>query len=67
MAESGSREVLFEFVQLGNAVKVTAIDPATGTEASIVGSPAMSEAMLKRNALRKLDYVMGRMRDGKRG
>lgn len=67
MAEGGSREILFEFVQLGNAVKVTAVDPVTGTEASIVGSPAMSEAMLKRNALRKLDYVMGKGRGGKGG
>jgi hypothetical protein len=56
----GGREVLFELTRIGNAVKVTAVDAATGIEASIVGAPAMGEEMLKRNALRKLDYVLKR-------
>ena len=37
----GESEILIEFVVQGNSVKVTAIDAATGTEASIVG-PASS-------------------------
>lgn len=52
------REVLFEFYRVGNAVKVSAVDPDTLTEVSIVGAPYMTEEMLKRAALRKLDYVM---------
>jgi uncharacterized protein DUF6898 len=54
------REVLFEFVRVGNAVKVSAIDSATGMEVSIVGDPTVGEAALKRLAARKLDYVLAR-------
>lgn len=58
------REILFELTRIGNSVKVTAIDAASGVEASIVGAPAMGEAMLKRNALRKLEYVLKRRGGG---
>ena len=54
------REVIFEFVRVGHAVKVSAVDPATGTEVSIVGDPAAGELALKRLAERKLDYVLAR-------
>lgn len=58
--QQDAREVLFEFYQVGNAVKVSAVDPDTMVEVSVVGAPHMSEAMLKNAALRKLDYVLGR-------
>lgn len=51
-------EVLIEILQVGNAVKVIAVDPETGVEVSIVGSPSMSEEILKRNAVKKLQYVL---------
>ncbi|MDX2223262.1 MAG: hypothetical protein SFV21_10960 [Rhodospirillaceae bacterium] len=51
-------EVLFEMMVIGNAVKVSAIDPRTNTEVSIVGSPAMSAYSLKMNALRKLERAL---------
>ncbi len=54
------REVIFEFQRVGGAVKVTAVDAATGIEATIVGDPAAGEAALKRIARQKLDYVMAR-------
>jgi len=54
------REVIFEFLRVGGAVKVTAVDAATGTEATIVGDPAAGETALKRLAKQKLDYVMAR-------
>lgn len=54
------REVIFEFQRIGGAVKVTAVDAATGIEASIVGDPAAGEAALKRVARQKLDYVIAR-------
>lgn len=47
---------LIEFIQIGNAVKVSAVDPKTGIEVSIVGSPSMSRDHLSRVALRKLRY-----------
>jgi hypothetical protein len=55
-------EVLFEIAAYGNAVKVSAIDPATNTEVSIVGSPAMSPYTLKMNAMRKLKHVLAKDR-----
>jgi hypothetical protein len=54
------REVIFEFVRVGQAVKVSAIDAASGTEVSIVGDPTVGEAALKRLAQRKLEYVLAR-------
>ncbi len=61
---AGEREVIFEFLRLGSAVKVTAVDAASGIEASIVGDPAAGEPALKRLARRKLDYVMARQGRG---
>jgi hypothetical protein len=59
-AMAAGREVIFEFQRIGGAVKVTAVDAATGIEASIVGDPAAGEVALKRVARQKLDYVMAR-------
>jgi len=47
-------EVLFEMVAIGNAVKVSAIDPITNTEVSVLGPVTASAYTLKMNALRKL-------------
>ncbi|MCB2108751.1 MAG: hypothetical protein KDE14_13670 [Rhodobacteraceae bacterium] len=51
-------EVLFEIVAIGNSVKVSAIDPLSNTEVSIIGAPSMTRYSLKMNALRKLEKVM---------
>jgi hypothetical protein len=71
MSNRPEREVLIEMLRVGNAVKVVAVDPATGIEVSIVGSPSMGEETLKRNAVNKLDYVLrkraGAAGDGDRG
>jgi hypothetical protein len=56
-------EVIFEFIRIGNAVKVTAVDVESGIEAVIVGDPAAGEPALKRLAKQKLDYVMAKRRD----
>ncbi|MGE4064844.1 MAG: hypothetical protein AB7E79_15885 [Rhodospirillaceae bacterium] len=47
-------EVLFEIVAIGNAVKVSAIDPHSNVEVSVVGPVSASAYTLKMNALRKL-------------
>lgn len=52
--------VLLEFQRVGNVVKVTAVDPASLVEASIVGDPAAGEQALATAAIRKLRYVLGR-------
>ena len=53
-------EVIYEFIPMGRYVKVAAVDPATLTEVSIVGDPAVGETLLKRQARRKLAYVLAK-------
>jgi hypothetical protein len=60
---AAEREVIFEFLHVGTAYKVTAVDVATGIEASIVADPSVSETALKRLAQQKLDYVMAKRKD----
>jgi hypothetical protein len=59
---SAEREVIFEFLRIGAALKVTAVDVASGIEASMVGDPNAGRETLCRLARRKLDYVMSRKR-----
>lgn len=56
------KEIIFEFVQHGSSVKVTAVDPETLVEVSIVGPASAGQAMLKANALAKLKYVLAKRR-----
>ncbi len=51
------REIFVEFIQMGNSVKATAIDPDTGLEASIVGPANAPRSTLVEAARRKLEYV----------
>lgn len=55
-----NREVLIEFQQVGNAVKVTAIDADTLVEVSIMGPVNVGEETLKRNVINKLNYVLSK-------
>ena len=55
-------EVIIEFLRVGNAVKVTAVDPESMIEVSIVGPPDAGEETLKRTAIRKLEYVIDKNR-----
>jgi hypothetical protein len=52
--------VIIEFHRVGAYVKVSAIDPATFTEVSIVGDPKAGEELLTRTAVRKLEHVLSR-------
>ncbi len=51
---------LIEYQVLGNSVKVSAIDPATLTEVSIVGPASAGEEELARNAVNKLKFVLAK-------
>ncbi len=64
--EPDLEEVIFEFYQVGNSVKVSAIDPASLVEVSIVGPANAPRAQLERTALQKLKYVLAK-RAGQRG
>ena len=54
MTEPDRHEVYFEFVAIGNVVKITAIDSRTGTEVSAMGPASSSQADLQQLALQKL-------------
>lgn len=55
---NAKQEIFVEFVAQGNVVKATAIDSATGIEASIVGPATAGREALAQAALRKLEYVL---------
>lgn len=52
------REVIFELRQVGNLVRVAAMDTATMTEVVIQGPVTAGEETLKKNALMRLEYVL---------
>jgi hypothetical protein len=54
------REVLFEIFTTGALAKVTAVDPETGVEAVIQGPISAGVAVLKRNALQKLRFLINK-------
>lgn len=53
-------DILFEFRRVGGSVKVSAIDPVSGREVSIVGPASAGEKVLAENAAKKLRYVLSR-------
>ena len=55
-------EILVEFVVRGNAVRATAIDSASGLEASIVGPAGAPRAALEAAAVRKLAALIKKRR-----
>ncbi|GJL84958.1 MAG: hypothetical protein DHS20C02_07330 [Micavibrio sp.] len=52
------REVIIEYFPVGKLVKVSAMDTQSLTEVSIQGPASAGEEMLKRNAVKRLEYVM---------
>lgn len=58
MSALSGREIIVELFPVGNIVKVSAIDAQTLTEISIQGPKSAGEEILKRNAVKRLEYVM---------
>lgn len=54
------REIILELMPVGNLVKVTAMDTKTLTEVSTQGPKSAGEEILKRNALKRLEYVLNK-------
>ena len=52
------RDVIVEFFPVGQFVKVSAMDTASLTEVSIQGPASAGEALLRANALKRLEYVL---------
>ena len=57
---SPDERVIIEFVKVGAYVKVSAIDPTTRVEVSIVGDPLVSQTKLEQTAVQKLKYVLNK-------
>ena len=54
------KRVIIEFIKVGAYVKVSAIDPVSSVEVSIVGDPASSQERLKSTVLKKLNFVLSK-------
>ena len=53
-----NREVIFEFRQVGNIMRVSAMDTATLVEIAIQCPLNAGENAFKKNALMRLEYVL---------
>jgi len=53
-------EVYFEFTVVGSAVRVSALDAATGLEVTVVGPAVTPKTHLERLALAKLERRLAR-------
>lgn len=58
-------DIIIEFHRIGSSVKVSAMDPSTLTEVSIVGPANAGEEILKHNVLRKLEFVLAKKKTEK--
>ncbi len=56
----GDEDIIIEFRRIGASIKVSAMDPETLTEVSIVGPASAGEEELTRNVLKKLEYVLAK-------
>jgi len=52
------REIIIEFHPVGNYMKVSAMDVETLTEISVQGPSQGAKETLKKNALKRLEYVL---------
>lgn len=61
--QNSATEVIFEYLQIGRTVKVTAVDIETGTETTVITPSTISEQQRKMIALQKLYYVMQKSKE----
>ena len=60
----GAGEYIVEFFARGRSIKVTAIDPQTMKEVSVVGARGATKQQLAELAIRKLRYVLQKENGG---
>jgi len=53
-------DILIEYVRMGNILRVTAIDSATGTEVVFQAPASLHPKEVRRTAVNKLKYVLGK-------
>lgn len=57
------KEYIIEFIMLGHSTKVTAFDPVTLTEASVIVPSGTDREESSRLAIRKLNYMLGKQQE----
>ena len=57
------KSYLIEFFRIGKQVKVTACDPESGIEVSIIGPTTATQKALSELAVQKLLYVLAKKPD----
>ena len=60
MTSINDSRIIIEFIQVGAYVKVSAVDPISLVEVSIVGDPSASRNTLEENAIKKLKFVLAK-------
>lgn len=60
MTSVNDSRIIIEFIQVGAYVKVSAVDPVSLVEVSIVGDPSASRNTLEQNAIKKLKFVLAK-------
>jgi hypothetical protein len=58
--QTTAKEILLEYIRVGSALKVIAVDPDTGTEVSFQAPANAGPAEIGRLAAQKLAYVLGK-------
>ncbi|MDA0781548.1 MAG: hypothetical protein PQ612_04135 [Rickettsiales bacterium] len=59
MQSDADNQYIIEFVRVGDSVKVSAIDPKTGTETCIVAPvKGVTQKQMQDLAIQKLEYVL---------
>lgn len=66
MSDLDPAEVIYEVIRHGVYVKVSAVDPKSLVEVSIVGPASAGLATLQTNALQKLRYVLKRRQESQK-
>ena len=60
MTSINDPRIIIEFIKVGAYVKVSAVDPISLVEVSIVGDPSASRNTLEQNAIKKLKFVLSK-------
>lgn len=63
MSPQNDAEYLIEYTTVGNAVKVTAVDPNTRMEVSTIAPSYMDRKLMAQAAIRKLHYKIRRQEE----
>ena len=58
MNKSKDTNYIIEFIAIGKSVRVSAFDPETLTEATIVAPSNLSKDEMIKNAVNKLEYLL---------